>query len=80
MLLFLLVVVSQVMWPQSQYLELIEASLSHRLWLVWHLSITILHHCRSRHHFLPDSYCLWMCLLYSTKIKYKIRCPPSGQG
>ena len=58
------------MWPQSQsqsqsqsqVLDLVEASPSPQLWLLWHLSITTLHPCRSCHHFLPDSYCYSGCV------------------
>ena len=81
--LFILVVVSRVMWPQSQsqsqVLDLAEASPSLRLWLLWHLLITTLHPCRSRYHFFLHSYCLRVRLLYSIKVKYRMR-TPSGQG
>ena len=72
------------MWPQSQnqsqVLDLVEGSPSPGLWVPWHLSITTSLPCRSCLRFLPDSYCLRMCLLYFPKDPCKMRTPPSGRG
>ena len=57
---------------QSQVLDLVEGSPSPGLWVPWHLSITTSLPCRSCLRFLPDSYCLRMCLLHFPKDPCKI--------